>query len=175
MRIVATVARLLLVGSHAEGQQVQPSPPANPIPMELVRGRTAEILFQGSSIEAELLAVGTDSVWIEQSGLPVGFSLAEVEKVRVKRHNWSRGRLLAWNLIGGLGSSLALYGACQSVSEDCGGVFASMSLSWAIIGGISAVAIVNSSRATVPPNRDALRPFVRFPQGLPESYRRREP
>ena len=173
MRTMTWVASFFLVASGVDGQQMEPPPSTGSIPIEVVKGRSAQMLLQGNTIEAELLAVGLDSVWVDQGGLTVGFPLSEVDRVRVRRHNWSAGRMLAWNLVAGLGSGLALYSACQSVSgtDSCGGFFLGWSLTWAVIGGFSGASVARSSRETVPPTANGLRRFVRFPQGLPESYR----
>jgi hypothetical protein len=142
------------------------------IPRELVTGRTADIRILSEGLEGELLSVSTDSLWVLSEGAVRGFSLQDVQFVDVHMHNWDSKRVWSWNLLAGLGSTIAMGAACSTVEDaECGSFLLSWSLSWLLFGGISAGALANSSRREVHPNPDALRPYVRFPQGMPAKAR----
>ncbi len=141
-----------------------------PAPTELVFGRKAQIQLPTGKLEGELLSVSTDSLWILSRGTILGMPLGDVRGVDVQMHKWGKGRMLKWNLLAGLGSAVALTVACGSVDDvggGCGTFALSWVLSWGLVGGISGAALAASSHREVHPSRDALRPYVRFPQGLP--------
>ena len=168
-----TAISLLLISAPLAGQE-NPFRVKDPIPpTELVLGRTAKIKGVRGGLEGELLSVSGDSLWVLSERGVLGLSLGELQGVDVRMHNWTRKRALTWNLVAGLGSATALTLACSSVDETsgCGGVFLSWSLAWGLIGGIAGAALAGGSHRRVLPSRDALRPYVRYPQGLPNGAR----
>lgn len=82
---------------------------------------------------------------------------------------------MAWSLVGGLVSGVALTAACGSVEgAECGAVLPGVILSWGLVGGLSAATLSGSSSQRLAPEEwERLRPFARFPQGLPEGFPRR--
>lgn len=143
-------------------------PSITEIPPELVMGRTAKVQLGLEDLKGELMAVSPDSLWLSSQGRLRAFPLQGVERVDVEMHKWGGKRVFIWSLVAGLGSGLALTGACTSVSgASCGGVLPSVGLSWALIGGISGLFLQRSSTRTLPMTYEAIRPYVRYPQGLP--------
>jgi hypothetical protein len=136
-------------------------------------GREAKVKLTTGELEGELLSVSGDSLWILSSGTLHGHPLGEVRELKVRMHNWGSGRALKWTLLGGLGSAVALTAACNSVegTSGCGGVLVSWSLVWGLIGGLAGTGLASSSQKKINPSFEALRPYVRYPQGLPEKAR----
>jgi hypothetical protein len=167
---------LVLISAPLAGQE-NPFRVNNPIPpTELVLGRTAKIKSATGGLEGELLSVSGDSLWVLSKSGVFGMALGEVQGVDVRMHNWTRKRALTWNLVAGLGSAIAMTAACSSVDDmegGCGTVFLSWSLTWALVGGIAGAALAAGSNRRVLPSHDALRPYVRYPQGLPDGARPR--
>ena len=142
-------------------------------PSDIVMGRQAKIDLVSGKLEGELLSVTGDSLWVFLDGSVSGVPLGDVRKVSVRMHKWGSNRMLAWNLIAGLGSAVAMTAACstvEDVSGGCGTVFASWSLGWALVGGLAGIALHSSSKRELPPYEGALQPYVRFPQGLPRAH-----
>lgn len=142
-------------------------------------GRGAEVVpVSGSGhsrVSGELIAVSADSVWVLADHGLVTVPLAQVAAVRVVRHRFTTGRVLTWSVVGGTISGVALAAACSGADEgnDCGGVFPAVLLSWAIVGGISAATVGGSAYVRLRPSEwEKLRPFARFPQGIPEQFPR---
>ena len=122
-------------------------------------------------LRGELLSVSRDSLWVLSSETVFAVPLADVQRLDIRVHNFNQGRMLKWNLVAGLGSAIALAAACNSVEgvDGCGGVFLAWSLTWGLVGGATGAFLAKSSHKEVHPSRDALRPFVRYPQGLPDA------
>ncbi len=141
-------------------------------PAVSVLGRPVEIRPSNDRERAkgELLAVGPTQLWVmERSGVRE-VPLANVDQVRVKRHEWNGKRAMIWALIGALVTGAALTASCTSVEgASCGSVAPSVAGTWLVLGGLSAVSLDGSSALRVNgPRFEALRPYARFPQGLPE-------
>lgn len=140
-------------------------------PADLVMGRQANIDLLSGKLEGELLSVTGDSLWVFSDGTVSGVPLRNVRKVSVRMHKWGTKQMLAWNLIAGLGSAVAMTAACSSVEDvsgGCGNVFVVWTVGWALVGGLAGVALHSSSKRDLPPLEGALQPYVRFPQGLPK-------
>lgn len=139
-----------------------------PPPDELTRGRAATVDLMSGSVKGELLSVSADSLWVLSDSRTVALPLRDVTAVKVRMHKWGWGRMLAWNLLAGVGSAAALSAACRSVegTSSCSDVFLGWSLGWSLIGGITGAFIASSSQRQIEPAAKALRPFVRLPQGF---------
>jgi hypothetical protein len=160
----------LTTTSPATGQENPFRPPKGSPPADLIMGRHATVDLHTSTVEGELLSVTPDSLWVLTEGEVAGLALSEVEDVDVRMHSFGARRMTAWTVIAGLGSAVALTLACNSVdgaTNNCGGVFASWTLGWALIGGIAGAALSSTSHRSLPPVPGALRPYTRYPQGTP--------
>ena len=116
-------------------------------------------------------AVGTEQLWILEPTRVREVPLREVDQVRVRLHGLDGKRAWTWTLAGAVLSGAALATACSQVEGDtnCGAVLAVSLLPWAAVGGLSAAGLEKSSRLLVrAPDLEALRPYARYPQGLPE-------
>ena len=120
------------------------------------------------------MAVSPDSLWVALGSEIVSIPLAQVGTVEVRRSRLGAGNAMAYSLILGLATGGALAAACGSVSDaDCGGVLPSVLLTWVVVGGLSAISLASSANVGVPGSDwSALRPYARFPQGLPDSLPR---
>jgi len=140
-----------------------------------VQGRMVEVkTLRGDTREqtkGELLAVDPDFVLILGPHGPSRVSRAEIERVRVKLHGLDGRKATAWVVLGAVITGVALAAACASVedADNCGAAFALTGLGWGLIGAPSAASLAKSSRVIIDRSSlDALRPYARFPQGLPE-------
>ena len=168
--ILLLTGSLLVISTNPALGQRRTSRSVDPVPpQELVMGREAKLGLRQGGIEGELLSVSTDSLWVLSHGTLHGLLLGDVRRVDVRMHKFGTKRALAWNFIAGLGSAIALSAACSSVegADMCGGVFVTWSLAWGVIGGIAGTVLAIGSRRQVSPSPDALRPYVRYPQGMP--------
>jgi hypothetical protein len=137
-----------------------------------VFGRTLDFSFvDAPAMRGELLATGQDSVWIGlSSGQMVSVPLRRLSRVRVSESGIKAGGILIWAVVGGLVTGGALTGACGAVEDaSCGGVLPATLVSWLLFGGIAA-AITGSGHRSLVPDAKTLRPYARFPQGLPASF-----
>ena len=157
------------VSSQENPFRVQATPP----PTDFVMGRNARLELGDNKLQGELLSVTGDSLWILSNGAVLSFPLREVGSVDVQMHKWGSSRMWKWNLVAGLGSAIALSAACGSVedSDGCGGFFLAWSGLWTLIGGGTGYALAASSHRNVHPSFEALRPWVRYPQGPPNKIR----
>jgi len=138
-----------------------------------VFGRHVEVkTSDGSAATAgELLAVQDGQLVLRTDRGPEPLPLSTVSKVRIKRHDWGGQRGFVWTLIGGVVTGAALSSACGQVSTGCGSVGARVFALWLVVGGLSSVGMEHASHFDIArPTPDALRPFARFPQGLPEGW-----
>ena len=137
-------------------------------------GRSVEVKAPGAKGDAaakgELLAVGAEQLWILVPTQVREVPLREIEQVRVRLHGLDGGKAWTWTLAGALLSGVALAAACsQARGGNCVGAFALPALGWGLFGGLSAADLEKSSRVLVrAPYLEALRPYARYPQGLPE-------
>jgi hypothetical protein len=122
-----------------------------------------------ASARGELLAVGESGVWVLEASGAREIPFAEIERVRVGLHGLNGRVAGTWAGTGAVGTIGALAVACAQVEgTSCGGVLL-FAIPWALVGIPSAASLEKSSRVFVgPENREALAPYARFPQGLPE-------
>ena len=135
-----------------------------------VLGRTVSIARHGGGerVVGELVAVQDDGLLVRRSEGVAQVPLADVRAVEIRRHGWGRSRGLAWSLLGGAATGAGLAASCASVSSGCGGVGAAVLATWLVVGGLSSLSMEASSRVRLAsPSAESLRPYARFPQGLP--------
>ena len=141
-----------------------------------VVGRSVTVVpvGEGPKVKGELLAVGPDRLWVQGEGELTEVPLPEVREVRVRRHPHGAGAAFRWAALGGLATGGAMAGACASVegNDNCGVVGLVFLGAWLLVGTLSAFSMESSSRLDLwRPTPEALRPFARLPQGLPEGLR----
>lgn len=125
----------------------------------------------GGSSKGELLAVSRDSVWLLRDNALSAFPLVGIQQVDVQQSSFGSGKVWLWSLAAGALSGAALTAACSSVEGDCGYVFPIVLLSWTFIGGVATLSVEGSRYAEFhAPGGDQLRPYTRFPQGLPDGF-----
>lgn len=125
------------------------------------------------TVRGELLAVADDTVWVGRVGDQgvAPFPFPDVIAVRVRAHeagaSWTLRRVLA-----GWGStSLGLTTACAlAQSPNCAVVPLVMAFPWGFLGGWAAMSNESGTWLRFQPQElTTLRPYARFPQGLPPS------
>ena len=138
-------------------------------------GRAVELsapeALKTPKVKGELLAVGQEQLWVLEPTRVREVPLSEIAQVRVRLHGLSGKQAGMWTLAGALLTGAALTVACAAADSDnsCGGVFAFTALSWGLIGTLSTGSLEKSSRVVVRgPDFSSLRPYARYPQGLPE-------
>ena len=128
-------------------------------------------------LAGELMAVSADTLWVgvAQDSEIVSIPLAQVRRVEVRRHKLGAGKAMTYSVILGLATGGALSAACASVEgADCGGVLPGVFVSWMFWGGLSVISLESSAKIGVSAGDwERLRPYARFPQGLPDSLPRR--
>lgn len=131
---------------------------------------------QLSEVRGELLAVMADTVWLGPTTGegPVPFAFEDIRRARVRAHgagaSWTLERVfLGWGL-----TTLGLLVACLQVENGgCVAVPLVTAIPWGIVGGLAAHSNEAGSWLGFPShNLEGLRPYARFPQGLPETMRR---
>lgn len=120
-------------------------------------------------IEGELIAATADSVWVLQSATLRSVPLESIRRVEFTRFESGASTAWTWGLVAGVLSAGALYAACSSVegTDNCGILFPVVMAPWVIFAGVGAASLSGSSVEDLPATADALRPYSRFPQGLP--------
>ena len=139
-------------------------------------GRHVEVHLAAVSdagAKGELMAVGPEQLWVLERDGVKELPLREIDLVRVQRHGLTGQRAKAWAGLGALTTGGALTGACASVEGNSGRgcvlLGAVVAVTWALIGWPSAASLGRSSELRVrKPSWNALRPYARFPQGVPE-------
>lgn len=122
-----------------------------------------------ASARGELLAVSETGVWLLEAKGAREIPFAEIQRVRVGLHGLDGRTAGTWATAGTVGTIAALTIACSQVEgTSCGGVLLA-ALPWALVGVPSVASLERSSRVFFgPEDREALVPYARFPQGLPE-------
>jgi hypothetical protein len=144
-------------------------------PIAPLGGRTVELQpagpRKGPAVRGELLAVGPERLWVLEPAGVRSVPFEEIDQARVRLHGLDGKKAGAWAVIGGLVTGVALTVACASEGHNggCGKAFAIAAVPWALIGGPAAASLGRSSQLRVSrPELESLRPYARFPQGLPE-------
>jgi hypothetical protein len=138
-----------------------------------VVGRTVTVVPEAGEprLKGELLAVGPSRLWVRGEDGVAEIRLPRVREVRVRRHGFGARAAMTWALVGGATTGGALAGACASVEDsgNCGVVGLVVAGAWLLFGLLAAPSMESSSRIDLrEPTPEQLRPFARFPQGLPE-------
>ena len=110
------------------------------------------------AFEGELIAISADSVFVLVSDSLVARSLKGVRRVRVVGYDPKAVDLMNWTLAGTL--STASHGIVAILSAPV----------WLLVGSAVTSSAARSSEINVPGyyrTWDDLRPYARFPQGLP--------
>lgn len=143
-------------------------------PPSLVHGRPVEVRTKTSPAPAkgELIATDEDSLVLCGPAGPRTIPLPEITSVRYKRHGADRRLGFRWALFGSLATGALLWGPCASVegnsAGDCAVVGAAVGGLYFLLGGLAALTMEHSAFETVRPlSAESLRPYARFPQGLP--------
>jgi hypothetical protein len=123
--------------------------------------------------KGELLAVDAQKVWVRTSEGVREVDNGSIREIRVRRHGYTGGWARRWGLVGGLVSGVALSVACSSVEGNSGSGCSTVGLVsagiWVSVGFLAAPSLEASSRLELRPDeRDRLRPYARFPAGLPK-------
>jgi hypothetical protein len=140
-----------------------------------VFGRDVRVVprVNGPTVRGELLVVEPNRVVVlAEDGLH-HVATAQIREIRVRRHGFDAGKAWMWTLVGAFLSSVGLAAACSSVEDgaDCAGVAAAGALPWLVIGGLSSLAAGRSAFVSFDATQeDRLRPFARYPQGLPAEF-----
>jgi hypothetical protein len=148
---------------------------ATALPPASVLGRPVEVKpakdVLGAPVKGELLAVSPEKIWVMGPDRASTLPLRQIEEVRVPGHGLNARRAGWWVALGALVSGTVLALACSSVegNDSCGRVFIPVLVTWGALGVPSAKALADSSQLRVKPRDwDKLRPYARFPQGLPD-------
>lgn len=142
-----------------------------------VTGRLLDVrLTGGMAYRGELIEVTPGSLLLQgEEGLRT-VPLAEVARIRGRRHDFSTTRMVTWIAVGALVSGAGLSYACSQVEgAECGSVLPGVVLSWGLLGLPLAFGVAGSSWEDLPSEASELRAHARFPQGAPSAYRARPP
>ncbi len=126
-------------------------------------------------VTGELIAVGSDSIWVLADGQLRGYAARDISKLNVERHPFDGKRTLTVNATTGAVTGIALMVACNSYrakegdrNPSCAGVVPATVAVFTVLGGIFALTNNRSSMYhLVPSDTLQLRAHARFPQGLP--------
>lgn len=141
-------------------------------------GRTVRVTLpqaDQTELAGELMAVSAESLWMFRDSEIVSVPLVEVRLVQVWRAERLGGKAMGYSAIVGLVTGGALTAACSQVEgASCGGVLPVVFASWMLWGGLSASSVESSAKFRVGAGDwERLRPYARFPQGLPDNLPRR--
>lgn len=125
-------------------------------------------------LAGELVAVDSDSLWVFQARELLSVPVDAVSRASIRRSVPGGGTALIWSLLGGLITGGALTAACTSVASDCGSVFTGTMLAWGIMAAVAVPSMEGSRYKRIrDPSPHDLRPYARFPQGLPPDSQQR--
>ena len=158
MRYVMIAAALLMVVAPATAQTQRRE----------IHGARAKVQV-GSTIrhDGEMIAVSSDSVWVKVANTVLGVPMSSVTKIYVERQPNARStkKLMIFGLVTGV----VMTASCLSLEDTT-------SCPMALIGSLAAsglVALISNVGmdhirfTSIPLDPDQLRPWARFPQGLP--------
>jgi hypothetical protein len=155
----------VLIAACPQTGRAQASSPRSPF------GTEVRLTTDAREVRGELLAVGSDSLWIQTDSLTVALARLDLRTVRYRRHSFGRRRAhtIGFGISGATTLGIAM--ACSSTENaNCGGV----AVGWLAV--TSALTLVSGALAngadwqTLPPEQwDQLGAHARFPQGLPRT------
>lgn len=123
----------------------------------------------GPATRGELLTVDQGEVVVRARDAVQRLPLAAVRNVQVERHTLGYKTGLIWAAFGGLATGGALWMSCSTQpGNDCRGVGAAVFGAWMIVGGLAGLSMESTTHFHIArPKAEELRPYARFPQGLP--------
>lgn len=144
-------------------------------PEKRTEGVAVRLLGSAGTLRGELVAATPDGIWIrDRSREFVLVPLDQVREAQVQRHNWTSRRMMAWTGIAGGLTSVGMWVACNayegSNGDDCGGFVVTWALAWVVVGGVSAALVSPAWEPVSLRGAEGLRPWARFPQGLPPGF-----
>ena len=138
-----------------------------------VHGAEIRVLQQsGGQLRGELLAVEGDRLWLLGTDQQIQVRiLPEIRRVEMDRHGFGSRRIITWTAVAGGVTGAAMFGACSSVNDagDCGGFSLVWIAAWAGVGALSGF-LAQPTRRVGPHALEELRPWARFPHGLPADF-----
>ena len=141
-------------------------------------GRRVSLVPQGRTepLGGELLAVNAESLWLARRTGNVSVALSDIRRVRVRVGSPNGGNMVTASVIVGFASGAALTAACAQVDgTECGGVLPGVLLSAVLIGGLAALSVESSATQRFSrEDWEQLRPYARYPQGLPADVPREQ-
>lgn len=141
-----------------------------------VLGRDVKVVprADGPRVHGELLVVDADRIVVLAKDGIHDVAIPQIREIRVRRHGFSGRKAWTWTIVGAVVSSVGLAAACSSVEDregGCGGAAVAGAVPWLLFGGLSALSAERTAfRAFDAGQRDLLRPFARYPQGLPPEF-----
>ncbi len=140
-----------------------------------VFGRDVKLVPRGDGprVQGELLVAEPERVVILAKDGIHDVATPQVRQIRVRRHGFDGKKAWIWTLVGAAVSGVGLGAACSTVEDsgDCGVAGVAGAVPWLLFGGLSALATERSAfRSFDPGQTERLRPFARYPQGLPSEF-----
>lgn len=140
-----------------------------------VLGRTVTLVPDSKGAErvkGELLAVDEGRLYVRTKDGVREVDASGVREVKVRRHDLTAGWAIRWGLVGGIASGAVMTAACSSVEgNDAGGCAATGAVwggIWMLAGLLAAPSLEGSSQLSFSPESPRLKPYARFPAGLPK-------
>ncbi len=170
-RVVFAVALLSLPGCVRPGAGISPL------------GRQATIHPRWSGpLQGELLAVSSDTIWLLSGDLVSALQSDAIDRIVVRRHDFDAQRTFKWMAIAGAATGVALMISCNSYESSpdgtgesgrCFGTIPVSVLTFLLGGSLFAISNhLSAHRRFAPRDTQLLRPYARFPQGLPDTVNR---
>lgn len=156
-----------LLAASPGASRAQASSPLSPL------GTEVRLMINEQESRGELLAVSTDSLWIETKSRTVALPRLGLAKVEYRRHKFGARRVLATGLIISGVSTLGIVAACNSPevsmsASECGSVTAGWLAATSVLSLLSSgIGQGNDWKTLLPEQFDQLVAHARFPQGLP--------
>jgi hypothetical protein len=165
---MAKLAVLLVVTTVLQGCAMGRMTPS-------VLGRDVKVLprADGPKVQGELLVVDADRVVVLAKDGIHDVAIPQIREVRVRRHGFVGGKAWVWTLVGAAVSGVGLAVACSSVedTDGCAGAGLAGAVPWLLVGGLASLSAERTAfRAFDAGQPDVLRPFARYPQGLPPEF-----
>ncbi len=167
-RFLIVLAVVATIGCTSTGAPRKWLPDAGEAQQQAYGGWITVRMFanpNGSHVQGELIAIQEDSVFVLAGDTLVIVPKSGVHSARVAAYDSYAGRLMTWTLLGAL--STASHGVAAIVSFPV----------WIAVGSLSAASQSSRPIHNLPANAfdeirpaetwDALKPFARFPAGLP--------
>jgi hypothetical protein len=127
----------------------------------------------GPTVAGELIAITADTLWVlTRQQVQVSVPLASLHRVAVRRGKVGVGATMGYSVALGLATGAALTASCSQVANECGEILPGILLTTVFVGALAALSVESSANLSIPARRwEELRPYARFPQGLPDSLK----